>query len=273
MQKCAVAVGLLFLASAFFAQSPARARPVVIANLTLSSVTHLSDADRQTVIHEVQSRCCSSNETNEIKRRIISAFQDFGYFNAKLDKFDVTRLQPSGSQETLSVTATVNEGQQYRLKEISFVGAKAFPTDQLRGQFPIANSDIFNTEKIRTGLDDLRKLYAAQGYLNFTPVPNTEVDDATALISLNIDLDEGNQFHFGRLVLDGEEPRPGTGAKLIEAWKPYEGKLYDPQVVDQYWQAIRTLLPPGATQENTVAMRQDVESATVIPRINFPESK
>ena len=144
----------------------------MIAKLTLSGVTHLSAADQQTVIHEVQSRCCSSKEPNEIKRRIISGFQQFGYFNAKVENFDATPVQASGVQETLSVSATVNEGPQFRLKGITFAGAKAFPNDQLRSQFKIADNEIFNTEKIRTGLDDLRKLYAAQGYLTFTPVPN-----------------------------------------------------------------------------------------------------
>jgi outer membrane protein assembly factor BamA len=115
----------------------------------------------------------------------------------------------------------------------------------------------------------MRKLYAAHAYLNFTPVPNTDADDEAATISLKIDVDEGPQFHFVRLSLAGEEPQAGTAAKLMGAWIPNEGKLYDPQVLDQYWQSVRTLLPPELEQQNTLT--KQYLSTTVFPQIDFPD--
>ena len=74
----------------------------------------------------------------------------------------------------------VEEGDRYRLKEITFSGNKAVSdTRALRAQFKIKDGDIFDTEAIRKGLDNLRKAYAALGYINFTPVPNTDADDET----------------------------------------------------------------------------------------------
>lgn len=100
----------------------------------------------------------------------------------------------------------------------------------------IANGDIFNTQKIRVRLDDLRELYSSQGYIDFTPVPNTDAGDETLTVSLKIDLNEGKQFHFGQLVIDGEEPQAGTGARLVAAWRPYEGNSSIPN----YWTSFGT---------------------------------
>lgn len=66
-----------------------------------------------------------------------------------------------------------------------------FPAGELRPQFPIAAGEIFNTAKIRQGLDALRKTYASNGYVDFTPVPVTIVDDKDRTVSLQIDLQEG----------------------------------------------------------------------------------
>ena len=42
---------------------------------------------------------------------------------------------------------------------------------RLRALFKFKDGDIFDTEAMRKGLDNLRKAYAALGYINFTPVP------------------------------------------------------------------------------------------------------
>ena len=51
---------------------------------------------------------------------------------------------------------------------------------------------------------------------------------------MNIELDEGSQYRFGPLVLDGEEPRPGAGQELIDAWKPYIGTISDSRMLEKF---------------------------------------
>lgn len=104
----------------------------------------------------------------------------------------------------------MDEGEQYRLKEISFKDERAFSEEELRRQFQIVDGDIFDVEKIRQGLDKMRKLYANCGYINFSPVPDTAAGDQAATVSLTIDIDEGMQFRIGSLILDGAEARPGA---------------------------------------------------------------
>lgn len=273
MQKFAVALVVPFLAPSLSAQSSNPPRQLVISNLTLTGVTHLSSVDLQSITTEVQSSCCLRNQSEEIRQRVVFAFEERGYFKATVEQIDITPFQQVGKEQTVSVSANVSEGQQYRLKEISFAGGKAFPNDQLRRLFVIANGDIFNTQKVRVGLEDLRELYSSQGYIDFTPVPNTQTDEETATISLLIDLDEGKQFHFGKLVLDGEEPQAGTAARLTAAWKPYEGKPFNPEILEQFWQEIEPLMPPGTKQKKAIGFAELPESALILPKVAFPNAK
>ncbi len=129
--------------------------------------------------------------------------------------------------QVIDIIISVDEGRQYRLKDISFTEETVFPVAAMRRQFPIKAGDIFDTEKIRTGLENLRKLYGASGYINFTPVPDTKIDDDAGLISLDIDIDEGQLFHWGELIVNGLESQPGARERLLEAWRAYKRTPYN----------------------------------------------
>jgi len=73
----------------------------------------------------------------------------------------------------------------------------------------------------------LRQLYAGKGFMNFSAVPETMVDEDAHTISLSLDLDEGEIFYLGTLTVLGVESEPGARAKLLTMWNSYQGKIYD----------------------------------------------
>jgi outer membrane protein assembly factor BamA len=125
----------------------------------------------------------------------------------------------------------VEEGEQYRLKTIRFVGRPAFPESALRAQFPISEGSVFNRSKIGSGLENLRQLYGAKRYVNLSAVAETMVAVASHQISLSIDLDEGMNFRCGKLLVQGGESRPGAREKVLSTWKTYEGAGVYPRAV------------------------------------------
>lgn len=84
------------------------------------------------------------------------------------------------------------------------------------------DGDLFRVDAIRDGLKNLHELYCRLGYLNFTPVPNVQIDDSSSTISVLFDLDEGEKFFYGELVVDGEESVSGARRKLVAAWEAYK---------------------------------------------------
>lgn len=141
----------------------------------------------------------------------------------------------------------------------------------MRAAFKISQGEIFDTEKIRAGLDNLRNLYESEGYINFTPVPNATVNKDASTIALSIDVDEGAQFRLGHLMLDGQEVRPGAGARLLANWTPYQGKVFDPRQVEDFLAQNAAWLPPGMKLEQNVEIKQDVPARLANVLLRMPD--
>jgi outer membrane protein insertion porin family len=90
------------------------------------------------------------------------------------------------------------------------------------------DGEIFNADMVRKGIEDLRKVYGALGYVNFTSVPDTSVDEEHKLITLKIDIDEGKQFYVRRIEFQGNTT---TRDKVIRRELAIEeGNLYNSQL-------------------------------------------
>ena len=148
---------------------------------------------------------------------------------------------PLGVPKPVALEGDVSEGVQYRLGQVSFVKYHAFPSEELRQQFPFETHDLFERSKVAAGLESLRKLYGTRGYVDFTAIPNTQLGSA-GMVNLTIEVEEGPQYHMGKLDIVAEKE---TAARLRAEWKLAEGAVYDQAYIDQYLTSARDLLPPG----------------------------
>ena len=112
--------------------------------------------------------------------------QQRGYFKA-LVQDPKSKTVGSSERPELEVLLVIELGEIYRLAHIGFRDTP-FGSVELRAAVPLADGEVFNTQKVRQGLKNLREVYHAHGYTNFTPVPNTEIDDEHRLITLTFDL-------------------------------------------------------------------------------------
>jgi outer membrane protein insertion porin family len=188
------------------------------------------------ILENLLARTYDASKLNEDAERVRYFYQTKGYFKAlvgdpKTQIRDTSGLRwympfKSTPGKVVDIRVPVEEGARYRLKQITFSGNKALPnTPLLRALFKIKDGEVFDTEAIRKGLDSLRKVYAQYGYINFTPVPNTDADDEKKLISLRIDLDEGKQFYVRRIEFQGNTT---TRDKVIRRELALdEGQIYN----------------------------------------------
>ena len=87
------------------------------------------------------------------------------------------------------------------------------------------DGDVFNVELMRKGIKNLRDLYGHLGYINFTPVPDTEIDEEHKMVTVKFDLDEGKQFSVRRIEFVGNTT---TRDKVIRRELALEeGHVYD----------------------------------------------
>jgi len=146
----------------------------------------------------------------EMESHIRGAWQDQGYFRAKV-AMEANELGLVDATLRIKVTALIEEGAQYRLKEMRFRAEgdreSVFPVDILRRQFRMEDFDVFDVSKVREGLENLQRLYSARGYIDSSAGPDVTIDQEQRLIILTLGLYEGTQFSLGTVeVLGVREP-------------------------------------------------------------------
>jgi len=176
------------------------------------------------ILENLISRTYDATKLSEDAERVRLAYQDKGYFKAIVEDPKTNVRDVHGVAwylpflprhlKLVDITIPVEEGDRYKLKEITFSGNKALSnTAALRRLFKTRDGEWFNRADISKGLEELRKAYSTLGYINETNIPNTEVDEANKTITLKIDVDEGKQFFVRRIEFTGNTPTRDKGIR------------------------------------------------------------
>ena len=153
----------------------------------------------------------------EDKERVRQAYQDKGYFQAKMLEETVKiqhkgghgwrlpLIKPNNPGIVADITLPVEEGRLYHLHKMNFAGVKLFRTPEvlMKPLFGMTTGDVFSTDKLRKGLENMRKLYGEFGYIDFVPEPSFEPVPDTDKIDLTLTADEGKQFFVRRIDFSG----------------------------------------------------------------------
>jgi outer membrane protein assembly factor BamA len=246
-------------------------RKVVIDDVNFDGPIHLPNSIREQLITELKQREFDGDydwlgEIQEVPVR--GAWQDQGYF--RVNSTAQARIISSDSTiQHVSVIVHVDEGLQYRLGDVSFREGDPddplpFPAEELRKLVPLREGDLFNVEKIREGLEALKKLYDSNGYIDFTASPDMEVDEASRRISLVMVLDQQKQYRVGKVEILGVDAR--TASNLRSKLKP--GDIFNSRLVDDFLKENKAALPADASPRD-IEVHRDVRNGTVDARADF----
>ena len=234
---------------------------ILITDFTITGTQTISATDLSRITSDMIGSCFDE-DSDEMGERVRASFQDRGYFKAEVKSLRFKPRDPLGVPKPVTLEGEVSEGPLYKLGEVMFVENHAFSSEKLRQQFPLKMGDLFERDKVASGLVSLRKLYSTQGFLDFTAIPDTEfASNATA--RLNISIVEGPQYHMGKLDIVADKEVAG---RLRSEWKLTEGDVYDQTYIDEYLQTNRDLLPLGFSRANVHTIH-DCSDAVVEVRL------
>ena len=211
---------------------------ILITDFTITGTQTIGATELARITSDLIGSCFDEN-SEELEERIRASFQERGYFATKVNSLGFKPRDPLGVPKPVTLEANISDGPQYKLADIMFVENHAFSSEKLRQQFPLKMGDLFERNKVASGLVSLRKLYGTQGFLDFTAIPDTKFA-SNATVNLNISIQEGTQYHMGKLDIVADKQ---VAARLYAEWKLAEGNVYDQSYIDQYLEANRDLLP------------------------------
>jgi outer membrane protein insertion porin family len=159
------------------------------------------------------------NEDLEVGVR--GLYQDNGYFRVLvkepvLENIDTRNnrlgmpvpVMGRSNGKAVNITIPIEEGPRYHMGTLKIVSADpdkalSLKVDALKGAFPIKQGDILNVSKLRKAMKDYTSIYGEYGFIDFTPEPDFDIDDATKIINLTLKFDEQKQYYVRRIDFSG----------------------------------------------------------------------
>ncbi len=153
------------------------------------------------------------------KKTLISAFNEAGYRDARIVKDSIYTIEPG----RLGIDITVEEGDKYYFRDITWTGNSVYHADQLNQVLAIKPGDVYDivTMEKRDVYDivtmekriygggkqneyDISKMYRDNGYLffNITPVETNIQNDS---VDVEMRISEGKQATLNNIIINGND--------------------------------------------------------------------
>jgi outer membrane protein insertion porin family len=206
-------------------------------------------------------------------------YQNHGYFRVNVNvtetkTVDVNKpgipgpwpLVGAKHGKATNITITIDEGAQYHMGKLVFRSSDPdegliFKPDYLKLIFPLKQGDIFDADKIRKSLDTYRKLYGEYGYIDFTPEPLFDVNDATKTVNLTLQFDQQKQFFVRRIQFVGNTT---TRDKVIRRELLLdEGQIFNNRLWELSLLRLNQLGYFNKIEDKDADLKRDVKKGTV----------
>lgn len=148
-----------------------------------------------------------AKDFREDKETVVAFYNSKGYRDAEILQDSVYRF----SDNTVNLDISLEEGQKYYYRNITFVGNYLHPDNVLLSRLGIEKGDVYNKEKLEQRLnydpqkgDDVSSLYQDNGYLFFQIDP-VEIQVQADSIDIEMRIFEGPQVTVNSVSIQGNE--------------------------------------------------------------------
>ncbi len=143
----------------------------------------------------------------------------------------------------------VTEGARTTVRQINFVGNRAFSNRQLAAVIKtsrttmlsfLTGGDVYDPDRVAADREQLRLYYRSKGYADASvPAANAEYDPASKGFTLTFSIDEGPLYHFGDISLVSNVPGLDS-EKLRRLLLIRTGAVFDGNALDKTTEIITT---------------------------------
>lgn len=208
-----------------------------------------------------------ANEVAEVGVR--EALRNRGYFKVAATA-DLTTRWTEGLDVYVAVDVHADLGPQYRAGDIRVESMDPnipllMSGEVLRGVVPLQTGELFSVERVRTGLENLGRLYGREGYIDMTPEPETQVDDDRKTVDLVVKIDQQVQYRVASIEFLGVST---VTREILLQSLPKAGEVLDTTRLNEFFKVNKAILPSDVSRDD-VTIRRDNKARTVAISFDF----
>jgi len=164
----------------------------------------MKNTKKAAIYHVFKSSKFLEDEYEEDKAAIVGLYNKEGFRNMRIVKDSIYAVGP----ERLKIRITLDEGNKFYFRNISFIGNTKYRSNSLDSILNIKKGDVYNMEVLQTRLNmnqtgrDVASLYTDDGYLNFYAYPVESLVPPDS-IDIEVRMGEGRQYRIGVVSVSG----------------------------------------------------------------------
>ena len=136
---------------------------------------------------------------DEDRRKLIEYYQGNGFFD--IDIRPVVRQ--GGELGDDLITFVIDEGPQYKIRDIVFDGNKQLNEEILRKDLTLHSGQMYNDAIRDADLKLLNSRYWALGCIDAKIMPHQKITDQPGVVDIVYDIEEGDRYTLGQIIIKG----------------------------------------------------------------------
>ncbi len=136
------------------------------------------------------------------RQRIRATYLNQGFMQVKVGKPEVIFNE---DKTEIKVVFSIDEGEQYRVRNISFTGNEHRDEEFLRKILSLKEGDIFSSEKFQNDIESLTEAFTQIGYAYANVEPKTKLNEDNNTVDITYDITENELYYIDRITITGNE--------------------------------------------------------------------
>jgi outer membrane protein insertion porin family len=205
----------------------------------------------------------------DIEVNLKAFYQEHGYMNVQIGE-PLTRIfeGPRGmipflrkTRQQFFIEIPVEAGDQFRLGTLELNNCGIFKCESLKAPFNWKTGEVVNFKRIKDTLEEIKKFYGNAGYINFSYLPNANMDLENKTYDLTLDFEPDKQFVVRRINFMGNSK---TRDKVLRReFTLEEGQVFSSARLDTSILRLNQLGFFDAIEEEDYEVKPDEKKGTV----------
>ncbi len=181
--------------------------------------------------------------------------------------FPKVAAEPAREVKGVVVTVAIQEGPTFDLGEVRVAGSPAIPAGELLSTGKFKTGELANFDEVNAGLERIRKRYRREGYMRVDTRVERQLNEKRKTVDLTVHLEEGPQFHFGKLIIEGLDIH--GEAAIRKLWAMKAGKPFDADYPDYFLKRVAEDNIFDNLTRTRAALKVDEENRLVDVTLSF----